>query len=561
MRVRSLLFLALVVVAAPIPCCAAAEVAPPPLGRFDYLPYQVSVSIAFSRDAEVAEDFRQRVCFALRTRLEQTFGAAWVLPAAAAVRLDDRLTPPNELGLERLTYPAAAEQLVGIACDKAYFLTVSRRGPRWFVAGREWDRTLQTLGTVASETTLERRRVPDAALAVIKRLFSPLLTVSDADRQSKSALLTIRAGLIPFGDPKFEPLKAGDILRPAFRFLDSKRAVRSILPVPWTYLVLDQDGKGRGQIKGWVVSSYRAPLASNMRRRVEAVAVRVRPELAETHVKLVAGKNPVQPQGGLFVSISDFSKADVAGGVPTKQTATPQAESAATAQIQLLSNRRGEVAIPADPHHPIVLLEVHSGSAILARRPFVAGLDADVTLEVADDRVRLGAEREIDILESQLIETVAKRGALLARTRAALSHTDTREAEQMLAEVARLPAAEEYLKQLNEIRVLALEAAHNRGDRVAERRIEDLSKRTLERITQYLPDDRIAVFKEEIAAQQKAKNVAIELEKAPMRRDEILPRAPTGKAPLRRGAPTKPRLPDNQEKATKPEPPTTASGI
>ena len=97
--------------------------------------------------------------------------------------------------------------------------------------------------------------------------------------------------------------------------------------------------------------------------------------------------------------------------------------------------------------------------------------------------------------------------------------------------------------------------------RVAERRIEDLSKRTLERITQYLPDDRIAVFKEEIAAQQKAKKAAIELEKAPMRRDEALPEAPTGKAPLRRGAPTKPRLPDNEEKATKPEPPPTAAGI
>jgi hypothetical protein len=549
-----LLIAALSLAAGPIPCRGAAEVAP--LGRYDYLPYQVSVSIAFSRDPEITEDFRQRLCSALRSRLEQTFGAAWIIPAGAAVRVDDRLAPPNESGLERLTYPTAAEQLSGIACDKAYFLTLSRQGPKWFIAGREWDRTLQTLGTVAAETTVERRRVSDAALAVIKRLFVPLLIVSDADRQSKSAILVIRAGSIPFGDPQFEPLRAGDILRPVFRFLDSKHAVRSIQSVPWTYLVLQQDAKGRGQIKASVVSSYRAPLASNMRRRVEAIAVRVRPELPETRLKLVAGRNPVQPQGGLFVVVSNLSTENSAGTASTKQPAAPQAELAESAQTRLLSDRRGEITIPFDAHHPIVQLEVHSGAAILARRPFVPGLDANATLEIADDRVRLGAEREIDILESQLIETVAKRGALLARTRAALSHTDIKAAQQLIAEVERMPAADEYLKQLNKIRVLALEAAHNRGDRVAERRIEDLCAKTLERITQYLPEDRTAVFKEQIAAILNEKKVTSELQNAPIRRER--PASQTGNAPLRRG-PSKDAQPESKEE--KEEVPAKPSGI
>lgn len=550
MKERRLLVLLLLLAAGRLPCRAAAEVAP--LGRFDYLPYQVSVSIAFSRDAEVTEEFRQRVCSALRTRLEQTFGAAWVLPSGAAVRINDRLNPPSELGLERLTYATAAEQLSGVACDKAYFLTVSREGPRWSVAGREWDHTLQTVSTVAFETTVERRRVADAALTVIKRLFSPLLIVSDADRQSKSAVLMIRAGAIPFGDPKFEPLRTGDILRPAFRFLDSKRNLRSIQSVPWTYLVLEQDGKGRSQIKASVVSTYRAPLAANMRRRVEAVAVKVRPELAETRLKLVAGKTPAQPQGGLFVSISDLPGEKLSGQA-TKPSGTPPAEPVET---RLLSDRRGEVTIPVDGRRPIVRLEVHSGSAILARRPFVPGLEADVTLQVADDRVRLGTEREIDILESQLIETVAKRGALLARTRAALSRTDIAGAQQLLAEVERMPPSDEYLMQLNKISVLALEAAQKRGDRVAERRIEDLCKKTLERIKQYLPEDRVSVFKEQIDSLLKAKKVAAELQSAPMRRDEAAPQAE--KAPLRRGGAKKSQTPAAEEKA---DAPATPSGI
>ena len=224
-----------------------------------------------------------------------------------AVRPNDRLTPPDESGLERLSYRDAAEQLAGVVCDKAYFLTIGRQGSKWRVAGREWDRALQSLGTTASETTVDRGHVPDAALAAVERLFSPLLIVNDADRDSKFATLTIRAGSIPFGDPNFQPLRGGDILRPVFRFLDSKRAVRSIQSVPWTYLVLQPLTKGQSQVRASVVSSYRAPLAANMRRRVEAVAVRVRPELSETHLKLVAGREPPQPQGGLFVSISGLS--------------------------------------------------------------------------------------------------------------------------------------------------------------------------------------------------------------------------------------------------------------
>jgi hypothetical protein len=533
MRVGRTLALFAVLVGYSVPCTGADEAAP--LGRVDYLPYRVSLSVAFSPDAEITEAFRQLVCSTLRTRLKQTFGAAWIFPPGAAVRSNDRLTPPDESGLERLSYRNAVEQLSGIACDKAYFLTIGRQGPKWRVAGREWDRTLQTLGTTASETTVDRGRVPDAALTAVERLFSPLLIVNDADRDSKSATLTIRAGSIPFGDPNFAPLREGDILRPAFRFLDSKRAVRSIQSVPWTYLVLQPLSKGQSQVKASVVSSYRAPLAANMRRRVEAVAVRVRPELSGTHLKLVAGRDPPQPQGGLFVSISGLSAPATIARSSTLPVAGGPPASVETAQRTLLSDRRGEVTIPVDLRRPIVRLEVHSGAAILARRPFVPGLDAETTLEIADDRVRLGTEREIDVLESQLIETVAKRGALIARTRAALSRTDTQKAQQLISEVERLPGGDEYFAQLNRIRVLALEEAHNRKDRVAERRIEDLCRKTLERITQYLSDDRIATFKEELATLTNAKKVAIELQNAPMRREQDSP--PRDNAPLRRRSP------------------------
>jgi hypothetical protein len=528
----------------------AAESAP--LGRVDYLPYQVSVFVGFAPDVESTGIFRQSVCATLRTRLEQTFGATWILSAGADVVIDTRLTPADASGLERMSYASAAARLANVACDKAYFLSVSRHGTQWQVAGREWDRTLQTLGAIALEQTDERRRVPDTALAVVMRLFSPLLIINDADRDSKSALLTVRAGSISFGDPKFAPLKPGDILEPVFRFFDSKRNLRGIQSVPWTYLVLSADAIEHGQVKATVVSSYRAPLAANMRRRVEAVAFKVRRDFSSTRLKIVAGREPARPQGGLFVTVGELppdrpAPPPAAAANAEKKEETPSAPAdkkegeappPGPPVLRLLSDRWGEVTIPVDPQHAIVRVEVHSGTAILARRPFVPGLEAEAILQVPDDHVRLGAEREIDILESQLIETVARRGAALAKTRAAISHSDPVAAQKTLADVERLPVADNYFAQLNEIRVLALEEAHNRKDRVAERRIEDLCAKTLQRITQYLPDDRLAVFKEEVANLVKSKAVQAAEAQSPLRRKDA-PAPPTDAAPLRRGAPKK----------------------
>ena len=79
--------------------------------------------------------------------------------------------------------------------------------------------------------------------------------------------------------------------------------------------------------------------------------------------------------------------------------------------------------------------------------------------------------------------------------------------------------------------MLALEEAHNRKDRVAERRIEDLCAKTLQRITQYLPDDRIAVFKEEVANLVKSKAVSAAEAQSPLRRKDA-PAPPTDVAPL-----------------------------
>lgn len=143
-----------------------------------------------------------------------------------------------------------------------------------------------------------------------------------------------------------------------------------------------------------------------MRECVNAVAVLLRPELPETRLKLVVAKNGQRPLAGMFVDVRSTlpDQPEKAAGPPDRQ--------------ELLSDRRGTVIIPADPRRPLRLLEIRSGSAILARRPFVPGVDAEVTLDLVDDEVRLNTQRDVDLLRVQLIETVARRAALIFRTRA-----------------------------------------------------------------------------------------------------------------------------------------------
>ena len=62
-------------------------------------------------------------------------------------------------------------------------------------------------GACFDDLHLRPPRIADAALDLLQRLFSPLLIVNDADRDSKTVLLTIRAGSIPLGDPRAAPVK------------------------------------------------------------------------------------------------------------------------------------------------------------------------------------------------------------------------------------------------------------------------------------------------------------------------------------------------------------------
>ena len=147
--------------------------------------------------------------------------------------------------------------------------------------------------------------------------------------------------------------------------------------------------------------------------------------------------------------------------------------------------------------------------ALLARRFFVPGIESETIIELPDDRLRLAAERDIDLLFSQLIEAVAQRASLIGVTRAAAKREDAIATRQRLAELKALRGAQYYSDELNKIRVLALEQAERKKDRLAARRIEELCHKSEALIEQYMPEDRLTAFIEEINDQIKTHEEAV----------------------------------------------------
>jgi hypothetical protein len=201
------------------PACADDSV---PSGRFDLAPYRVMVRVTFAADPNVTPALRQHVLATLTARIGATFGPTWsLLPADRPSVIEDTdITPPDEQYLERLTYGSIAAKVGDASCQKAFLLFIRPHESKWLIAGREWDRTVQRLGPLLTVTTTERRAIADAALELLERLFSPLLMITDADRESKTAAAIVHAGSIPPGDPSAAPLQKGSLFQAYFRFLD-----------------------------------------------------------------------------------------------------------------------------------------------------------------------------------------------------------------------------------------------------------------------------------------------------------------------------------------------------
>ena len=119
---------------------------------------------------------------------------------------------------------------------------------------------------------------------------------------------------------------------------------------------------------------------------------------------------------------------------PDKKTAVPLGR----------TDRQGRIRVPPG-ESPLRVLLARNGGELLARLPIVPGLEPACTAEIPNDDRRLEAEGLVSGLRQDLVDLVARREVLFARTRARIKAGKFDEAEELIGQLLRLQKSERVL--------------------------------------------------------------------------------------------------------------------
>jgi hypothetical protein len=216
---------------------------------------------------------------------------------------------------------------------------------------------------------------------------------------------------------------------------------------------------------------------------VELMAIRARPLLPATNLRLTPRNDPLNPMVGFRVDALDR--------MPTQED--PVAD-----RLSLTTDRRGRVTLPADAAKPLRHLLVHSGQSVLARVPFVPGLVDRIELGTPNDTARLEVEGALSLIEGELIDNLARRGVLMARARKAAASEKWDDVDLFIKDFNALPELPAVEQRIAAIETPAVQTARQLKDRVAEARIKRMCREIREIAAKNLDPDRIKEFRDEM---------------------------------------------------------------
>lgn len=459
----------------------AAEVQPPSFDEipWEMRPYRVLISLTTGDDPGFTPRFRRQIEETLRTRIEGLLGRYW----QTELQSNDWLFPASRAQLDRLSSDDLTARYQATDFDKVMLIVIEDRGGLR-LSGCEWDRSSGERGPILQRELIDRRRTADVALELLFDLFRPLARIDLSE--GETAELRARGGELLAPESLPVMFQTDDLLVPFFRYLNRDQELRSIQPVPWTYLKID--GITRSRMTAVVETAFNAPLAG-ARRRVELVAIRTRPAYESTQVRLAPRNNPARPLVGVRVRVYEH--------LPTEEQPDPE-------MVELMTDRFGRVVIPAYVHSPLRRLIVHSGGAVISNVPFIPGLAANVSMELPDDSPRLQAEGALAIVQGELIDVVSRRTIMLARALSLARKDDWDEVDDLMAQVNNQPSIGNFRSRILAIRVPAVAEAQRNRDRSAEQRIVAMCRQLEELVERYLDRTAVRDVEAEISELRKA---------------------------------------------------------
>lgn len=437
-------------------------------------PYRVQLLLSFETDALLPAAVRGEIAEALRDHLAAEYHQMWDLQVNHG---DEQIWfAPGQLA--SMNEEALPQSFLETEYDKIFLTTIAHDSGRYSLHTREWDSSSRSLGSLHMFNVWDRREIVPRSAETIAEAFRPLAELEIVDDQKIEFL--IRGGEFLPRNPNLRQFAEGDFLVPYMRFLDRKRNVQKIQVLPWTYMKVDSVQRSRMQLS--ITSAFGNPVAGK-RRRVEMMAMRIRPYLPSTEIMIYPRGEKQNPLVGVRCEVMDRFPTD---------------EDPVDDRLKLETDRRGIVTVPVVGNAPLQFLYVYSGQALLAKVPFIPGYEPRLEVEVPDDRARLNVEGEVSLLQSELIDIVATREVLMARTRGAAKAKRWDDVSNFLSQLQELPTLDEFSGRIDSLEVRAVQAAKNAGDRVAEIRVKRLCSGITEAAQKHLDPFRIAEFRREM---------------------------------------------------------------
>ncbi len=456
-------------------------VAPKPIIiPYDQQIYHVSISLGVDPGIGVSDRDTQRIVDQLRSLVESRIGVWW----QSRVEVAPGGEPLSRSMLAQRTAASWTLAHESTLVEKQFALTLDREGTEYRLSGVEWDRASQTVTPIQERKTYDRRLIAALATELVFNLFRPLVSIESV--VDNKAELRIKGGVFVPPDLRLAPFVVGDHVSGFMRHLGKNREFKRIQVIPWTMIRIDQ--VELGYMRGTIVSAFKAPLAGS-RRRIEMLGLKIRPTYPLTRLQVIPRGKPQSPMAGYRVEVLDR--------LETKDDKVPD-------RITMRTDRNGMVVLPADPVKPIRYLIVYSGAASLAKAPLIPGYVERLVLEAPDDAPRLNVEAETELLQSELVDLVARREVLMARARGASKKANWVLVTDLEQQVDSLPTLEQFLLRIEALKNPAVQTARRNKDKSQESRILGMCKQISEIATEHLNPQKVKDFHTEVSEEKKS---------------------------------------------------------
>jgi len=392
---------------------------------WDYSPYRVRVWVALSPRATEQARWTGQLESALLARCRNVFGAGCRIDMAPPPEAlwHDVARRPEMLTLQRI---GEHDEAV-LADDKLILLSVARLGGDYRLTSRELDCQTRTWLPVRRRRCRQEAALAESAMHAVLDAFTPLAVVDRA--RGNQATLRLRAGMLATDDDSPVLVEPGEVMQPILRRNDrlGNPQAGGVQPVAWTLATVEQ--RNQSALECEVISGYRNPLGSRGSRRVQRLALAVRPAYAETELTL-------QTRGETSAPLAGY---DVYARRPDEQQSQWVGRSDAAGVVRV--SRADQLW---------TVLFVTSGQRRLARLPMVPGAAPQWIVRLDDDRLRLAAEGTVTGLDEQLVDLVALRHVLAARIRRKIEKKALDDAESLHRQFITLDGRDAFIRKLRD---------------------------------------------------------------------------------------------------------------